>query len=62
MCQKSILGDALDLKYETLTCFKIFWSTILKLQFLNQRSFEVKMLKLFAPDRGWISMQSGPVF
>jgi hypothetical protein len=29
--QKSLFGDAMDLKYEPLTCLKIFRSTILKL-------------------------------
>jgi hypothetical protein len=33
--QKALLGDVLDLKYEPLTCLKIFRSTVLKLRFLK---------------------------
>jgi hypothetical protein len=33
--QKSILGNALNLKFEQLTCLKFFHSCVLKLQFLK---------------------------
>jgi hypothetical protein len=40
--QKSLLGDALDLIYELLTCLKIFQSTILKLRFFKSMFHQSK--------------------
>jgi hypothetical protein len=43
VCQKSILGDALGLKYEPLTCSKFFRSSLKKLWILKK--FFEKILK-----------------
>jgi hypothetical protein len=44
---KSILGNALDLKYDPLTCLKTFRSSVLKLIFF--KSMFIRRKKCFNP-------------
>jgi hypothetical protein len=58
VCQKSLLEDALDLKYELLTCLKIFRSTVLKLQFFKSTFYQSKNALTNSPGP-WLNLIPG---